>query len=279
MKSQRYLSFLLIMLFISTSSNAYTDDCTDLKVGVAKKVNHGRNQSRSLVPMKYTIKRSDDSTYQLYFNLRFQNKTPHTYADIDKTWKERVQGCYTKYNQKNILTDGYGRKLKLNIWDKSLHRSIPKPASIKIKIKSYPHRSNSIEYSNFIDCETILHEALHLAGLADEYQETESVLNPNYLERITGKPFKDDHYGGNAFDCRASSIYGSIMSDHFYAFTEDRVLRSGHIDTIVYPNCSKKNKVYYACVKNFQRTSRSNGGFFGCAKMPDICNTEYWAGF
>lgn len=282
---------LIATLLIGQNTLGASSSCKELSIGETLRVKNTPGKSKTGVEMKYTLKRTGNSSYNVYINPNFKygkdydGPSPKPTSKkikkrtlnkfINETYRNRAQKCFNKLNSK--LHDGYYRKLNLVIWNKNQHSNIEKPPKVNIKIVKSGSRSNSRNYSSKITCNTIVHEAFHLLGLVDEYTEKWNNWNPNILGRIF-KPYSDDS-DLLAFDCRSKGSPVSIMNQSFLASKFRNVLHSKHIDTVIYPNCEKKNEVFYKCSKNAYRTSKGNGGLFGCRKnTPEICKTYQWYG-
>jgi hypothetical protein len=270
---------------------AESSSCKDLSIGETLRVRNTPSKSKTGIEMKYTLKRISNSAYDIYLNPNFKYgkgydgpfpktgekkiKKRELNKFINKQYRARAQRCFEALGPK--LYDGYYRKLNLKIWEKGQHTDIAKPPKVNIKIVESGARSNSRNYSATVTCATIVHEAFHLLGLVDEYEEKWNNWNPNILSRIF-KPFSDDS-DLLAFNCRSIGSDISIMRNSYLAAYNRNVLHSKHVDTIIYPNCEKKNDTFYRCSKNAYRTSKGNGGVFGCRKnTPDICQTSQWYG-
>lgn len=83
----------------------------------------------------------------------------------------------------------------------------------KVDIDKKKFRSSVHNYAADIDCPSVLHEALHLMGLKDEYNEVSAgyILNPETGEH----EFVSE--GAAGYDCRVMGPGNSVMSDQYNA--------------------------------------------------------------
>lgn len=275
------LPFLFLILFTTKTVFATTDSCSEIKIGSSKRINLNRLKSPSKIEMKYTIKRKSEKLYNIYLNLKFKKKRSYDgskdiLGSFNKFWRSEVQSCFNLAN--SSLIDSSDRKIRLYIWDKVLHKEIPKPPRVRIKMVNSKRRAHSRAYNSTIGCSTLIHEAFHLLGLVDEYQEEWMALNPHLFKRVFkySVPSKTDN--DSMFNCRSAALANSLMGDHYKLSWLNGVLGTGHMDAIIYPNCTKRNSLYYACAGNAYRTSKDNGGFLGCKKVPAECDGYNWTG-
>jgi hypothetical protein len=281
--------FILLALYGGMGLEVYakTKLCQDMKVSEVIVVKNNISQSKSGVEMKYTLHKVAKKSYDVYLNLLFKrgkeyngprpknSKGKATKKKLDEYWKKKTRRCFSKYP--HTLSDGYGRSLNLKVWDKQLHRDIPRPPKVKIKMVKSSTRSHSRAYRADVSCTTIIHEVLHLMGLADEYEAERGIYKKKVFWGLGTKNFKT----GNPFDvvnnCRSPEPRNSFLGDHYNIDYHFPTLKSGHIDTVIYPNCKAKNELYYKCAKNAYRTSKQKGGR-GCLEAPRKCQEYDWAG-
>jgi hypothetical protein len=284
---------LLATLLLSTSINTFAEQgkklklfkkqtlCRDLKIGGSHRVNIGRAFSRSGVEFKYTLKRSSNDIYDVYINYNLKPNTAMrifgmSKADAASKYKPKIQKCFDKNQHK--LKDGYGRQIRLHVYDENKHTNITKPPKVGIKIVTPMKRSHSRAYAASVGCSTIIHEAFHLLGLPDEYEEKWMSWNPHFLGRAF-KPFvKAEEPKDYAYNCRSHGSNHSVMTNPHEMQYFRNILHEKHVDMIIYPNCKKKNKVFFQCSKNAYRTSKDHGGFLGCRSVPQECQSEAWLG-
>lgn len=269
MKKLIFVSLSLVSLSLWGAS------CDELPVGDSMKVKLSFMKSRTNIEHKYTLKRVSETHYEAFLNLDFKNdkKLPEEEKVEIDGFRQKVAGCYERFNER--LKDEKGRSIALKLFNKDDHLDIKTPPKVKITIKDFTFRSSSHAYSSEIDCETIIHESFHLLGLTDEYVEEDNKLNPNLLKRLF-KKFVTDGDSGAAFDCRAVGPVNSLMHNQWFLNSDIPVLFSAQMDAIIYPNCGEQNQEYYQCVQKAYRTSSRHGSIGGCGNIPEVCKTFNW---
>lgn len=273
--------FLLLMLSTAYAQNEELYDyCGDIPKDTAMKVIIPSGRSKTTT-QKYTLVRASENEYDIYLNLKFKASKGYDgkVEDIDTHYKSTMNACFREYDF--ALKDELGRKLRLHIYDKEKDARLPSaPPLMKISIENDKHRSHSFAYSSDIDCPTMIHEAFHLLGLVDEYQEKWMGWNHSFVS-LAFKPFVDTSDKVlPAFDCRAIGPKDSVMLSQWSLYY-GKGLYSGHVNAIIYPNCDEKNKKYYSCSKFAYSTSSKNNGAVpnirDCAKrVPDYCKDVNW---
>ncbi|MEH0860607.1 hypothetical protein [Halobacteriovorax sp. DPLXC-1] len=249
-------------------------NCNELKRGQEMRVNFSPSFSRTRVEMKYTLKRANvaGEHYLAYINLNIKSDN----SKLRTRLLRHIKSCYE--TKGSNLVDGAGRKLSLRLWDKSTR--VDKPPKVNIGLQGRGARSNSRNYAVDLSCGTVVHEALHLMGLVDEYEEKWNAWNPNILARVTSKPIVSTSTGAPvAMNCRVLGAKHSVMRNHGYLNYRKDVIFTKHMDTIIYANCKPKNKDVYSCMKNAYRTTEDHGGFYGCREMDSSCFDENWQGY
>lgn len=279
------MKYLLIAI-LSIQSLAYAqseelyDYCGDVPYNTAMKVIIPAGRSKTTT-QKYTLVRASEKVYDIYLNLEFKKSKKYDgdIEDVNTFFKTQMNQCFSILQ--NSLVDELGRKLRLHIYDKEKDKRLPSPPPMmKIKIEDAKHRSHSKAYESDIDCPTMIHEAFHLLGLVDEYEEKWKGFNHSFFS-LAFKPFvPTSDKVLPAFDCRAIGPEDSVMSDQWNLIF-GKGLYSGHVNAIIYPNCDEKNQKYYTCAKYAYRTSAKNNGALpnigDCSKkVPDYCKDEKW---
>jgi len=171
--------------------------CRDLNVGEKKIVNFDRSSSPSLVEHKYILEKVKPDEYRVQLNLHFKENQifPDKPTKVGRRMQTRINKCLKEMNPKLLGPHGEKIKIELVPW---AEKNLPKYKEIKSLIwvtEDQELRANSHLYNSQSDCSTILHELLHLLGLADEYRETEYI---NSFEK----------------DCRSYGPEDSVMHDH-----------------------------------------------------------------
>ena len=246
---------IIIPLILATSMSSFAGLftskplCRDLHIGESYLV---KNETATTYTANYTLRRNSILQYEAFVNIKFSYKwrveKPREFNSKEKV-RQRVTSCFNKYQ--NALKDEYGREIKLTLWDKSM-KGIKKPKSNKVKLVSKGLRSTSSDWSLDLKCFTIVHETLHLLGLADEYSEA-----------ISGDAKSSDLYECRAIG-RSDSLMGGVIED-----TESSALYPGHIYSLIYPGCKEKNKLYLSCVQNAKRSNN-------CVEMDNRCYDSSW---
>lgn len=121
---------------------------------------------------------------------------------------KKINECMEMYQPYLKGPDGESLKIVASNRDKQIDRS-------PIHILSPGMREHSEGYKDNIDCPTVLHEVLHLLGLADEYEETSLGYN---IEPKTGRVIQVENGGElKAYDCRVLGPENSVMSNQHAA--------------------------------------------------------------
>lgn len=158
------------------SHGEFESYCDEIAEGETIRVDIGYKESMSNVEQKYLLTRNSENSYEIGFNLMFfkedRFKSLYTSRELRHEWVQKVKDCFSQAGE---ITVGNGKKLKF-----SFNKDAPLVPIGKSIFKG--HRSNSRKYNPGIKCPTIIHEALHLAGLVDEYHEKK------YIHRRLSSP-------------------------------------------------------------------------------------------
>lgn len=291
----------------------FSEYCEDIPIGASIKVDVSTHKSKSKVEQKYTLKRSALGKYEVYFNLNFkvlkelkQKNLRESKNDSDSITQMRsdISQCFENFEP--YLKDERGIQIKFILFDPKLHTDIATPPQVNVTInvdKGFFSRANSRNYLEGQDCSTTVHEFGHLVGLVDEYQENGLYANRDiigYLFKSTlstqeayskgEKEFDKYLEQGAIYDCRAIGPENTLMATPSLLFeylrankkqTPQNIFFSGHLNEIIYPNCSIKNKKYFSCAKFKFSTSRHNNGaglsFSDCKnQIPEECKNVDW---
>lgn len=262
-----------LSLLISISAFADSKFCKPLEIGQSFTVNNSRLGSKTKIPQKYSLRRDSENEFSAFVNINFKLKgSLKQNPEFAKSFRAKVENCFRAKEHK--LVDEMGRKIKLHLFDPSVHQDIEAPKAVRVSIQNTQRRSHSKSYFHEATCETIVHETLHLMGLNDEYEEKWMGKNTNPITSIF-KPWTKDTKKGTAFDCRAIGPVSSIMHNNHAMDYFNQVFFSGHVDAILYPNCEMRNDDYYACARLAYKTNKKNT-VNGCGEVRDICKTEDW---
>jgi hypothetical protein len=258
------------------------EKCSDLPLNKPLRVEVPAKASRTTVQLSYTLLRKEEQVYDVYLNPKFIPSPQFASHYIDK---KEVQEYFTKKmrecfnDSKHMLFDEHNRKLRLHVYEKGLDR-IPAPPQVTINVQTETRRSNSSSCSTEIDCQTLVHESFHLLGLVDEYQEQSLGYDPRTFSSEDDPLVPVSESVLPAYDCRAEGPEFSLMkAPRYLGFGQN--LFSGHLNTIIYPNCEARNERYYACAKFAYKTSAQHTGQAptdsDCARnVPSICKTVEW---
>lgn len=184
--------------------------------------------------------------------------------ELSRLWLDRVNKCLETANPH--FKGPNDKRLKFVVeaskdWTGSYDHSI-QILNEKVEI-----RENSGFYSPATTCATLIHEILHLTGLADEYRETQSEYRVSVNGKIIEQPLKPT--------CRIQGPNESIMSDHVVAFQNaiekgQSLLKPAHFRFIAYPNCAEKNSVYFMCSR-FRFPAPPSGCAESHRDLPESC--------
>ena len=132
----------------------------------------------------------------------------------------------------------------------------------KIKIGSRVQRSHAGKYESDIDCPTVTHEVLHLAGLCDEYKEKQIGYYVNtQTGQVRGDKVQSKDISSNsdsydfklAYDCRVIHSNSIMANQHerwdnvFDKGQNSSLLSSGQFNKLLYGTCEAKNKLFNEC--------------------------------
>jgi len=250
-----------------------TGDCTPIEIGKCIKVNSSGNRSAY-----YELCKNEKNEYQVNFNLNFKSDNKKHIKKI----KRKVKKCFKIINP--WLNGPGGKSLKFDLYDDQETPDTSPPSEHTITIKK-TDRENMGVWNHNITCPEITHELLHVAGLADEYNEGH---RGNIVDKTTGEVTKTESIydidsktqkQSNIYlqhDCRSTGLHNSIMNNHLAAFIlrkdKGSLLLPGHFKVITQPNCKLTNNNYYQCTKNATRTSKNNHGEGCLPDVPAFCN-------
>lgn len=257
MGHQLTMKILTISLIFIIQTSYAKEFCRDLNVGSSTEVTN--YSSKTGLAQKYTLRRFSRDTWQVFLNIDFNpaKNTSGKKTTVIREMEKRVRECFL--NDAHFLKDEKGRMLRMFLYEKKYSKMIDKPREVNIKIVPKGERSNSQAWARDANCPTIIHEALHLLGLVDEYEEKSIKVSKKI-----------------AYNCRHLGPENSIMKSISYRSSSfDHILFSAQMDVILYPNCEDKNEIYYQCSKNAYKTSK-NGKDSSCPSSPSECYDETW---
>jgi hypothetical protein len=259
-KAKRLLStlFLVTVSHSAPAARPAPEVCEDLEIDEQRVVDIAWNKSRSKVEQLFTIKRSARNRYDLYVKLDFRMSDEYRLEHqafleagasdnrILRTLRDEIHACFDQLGYK--LRDRLGRRLRLYLYEDARYVRTLAPPAVKVDLRKATFRSHSRAYAFGENCSVYIHEALHLAGLVDEYHEEDR------------------------FPYRAHTDDVSVMAapSSLYVDRNKWVLKVAHLDTILYPNCQAKNARYYTCAGSAYR--RWGWGF----KLPTECLDPDW---
>ena len=205
--------------------------CLELEPGEEKRI-----QTYNVPKANYILKRDTEGNYNIDFPVEFYASWDYNgdapRDEVPRIYRERVQECLKEAN--TMMLGPKGEKINFSISKISKCSTQRQSRPTRIAIGSKDYRSHYKKYKADIDCPTVTHEILHLAGLADEYKPTGSGLH--VFERL--------------FRCRMA-VGNSIMSNllhWFYAKENNKsLLAPGHFNSLLYGSCMSKNQKYIEC--------------------------------
>lgn len=240
--------------------------CEPGPIGKPTVVDWDDRSSPSTVHHKYRLTRSGPKSWIVDLNMKFVSDSWWNWDDrTDKVYREKVQKCFDQANP--YLKGPDGEDLSLRLWRKNpSDRTRSEPPEVKISIHSGNHfRSNATQYAADIDCPTMIHETMHLLGLADEYDdETRGhVVDPATGETRTIK----------GYDCRALAPRDSIMYSAYDAFS---AIRPSKEYTVRACGCYKEIKTCLNEVSHVLGLCHDQGcGEFAPLRDQDVCPPGY----
>lgn len=201
------------------------DQCRELRSGETVVVNHESDQSATGLRRAYRLTRSttDPQLFIAEFNIEFKPRgeaimerfahvptvesdvrnrvnTDRYVEEMQTAFAARTRFCFE--SMRDHLRAPNGQRLELRLTSSSPQD--PGPPRSLVSIQAADSRSNSSSWARDIDCNTIVHEVLHLAGLCD-----------GYTERLMTVPVAHPEGGEAArYSCRSIEPADSIMRDH-----------------------------------------------------------------
>ncbi|MGZ3657185.1 MAG: hypothetical protein ACXVCS_16645, partial [Bdellovibrionota bacterium] len=182
----------------STSTSTATSapsGCTRLAVGASAIVDYTFETSPTGTSARYGLSRPKDSTYLAELNLEFERGEGFpddlTPKELNGKYRKRVADCLNEY-ENSLKNERAGKSLILRLTDNAAV-----PVS-QISVVAPGKRANAAAYPSDISCPVILHELMHLLGLADEYSDTSELHEP-------------------LADCRPATAADSLMNSQLEA--------------------------------------------------------------
>lgn len=130
-------------------------------------VNEYRFVQRNRAGADYLLRRTDQG-YEAMLNVNF------SYTDgaiAAGEMRQKAQECLSLANEHMRGPDN--TPLRIRIMTDAEAQTLPgkKPRPVNINLQRLGWRSHAATYSSRVDCDTIVHETLHLLRLVDEYKE------------------------------------------------------------------------------------------------------------
>ena len=222
--------------------------CTNLSVGDTR-VADGRLNN---IGRGYAFRRTADNRYELAFNINYvqTNMANTSPAQL----YERTNECLSGINTTERFRGPDGQIVDLKVLSPSEANNVEefrRPPEIQVSIMPEGHRSHSRAYEEDLSCDVIIHELMHLTGLADEYPEGQY---GTYLDPATGQVYDWEDSALESMDketrqsleftseyaCRAIPETPSIMKTQTQALNNvlDRQTRCRCDETAVNSECS-----------------------------------------
>ncbi|MBC75181.1 MAG: hypothetical protein CME64_04130 [Halobacteriovoraceae bacterium] len=176
--------------------------CSELKIGDSKVFDGTGFPTGG----NYSIKRLDDNTLEATVAVKFVKGSHENFSpQVAEKLHAKARSCLDKVS--SYFKSPSGEQLKVNIISEEENKTrypSERPNLNKIQVMPPGFRSKVFMYEEDINCETITHEALHLFGLVDEYQE---------MVIKDGKKVPK-------YKCRSTHNMKSIMGSHWKMFPE-----------------------------------------------------------
>ena len=250
------------------------ETCLDINPGEEKQVSFftpvnytvkqagGEDKVVSMLEQEnYILKRDSEGTYHINFPVEFfadadyNGETPIN--KVPTVYRQRVEKCLKQANSMMLNSKTGSEKIQLSISTIPTCSKQRQSHASRIAIGSSDFRAHYKKYPANIDCPTITHEILHLAGLCDEYQDTFTgwYVNPETGDILSSNQKKGPSYTNYDFklkyDCRMVTE-NSIMSNQHERWdyaekNQASLLSPGHFNSLLYGSCESKNKSYLDC--------------------------------
>lgn len=204
--------------------------CRELPMGESQVVSESRAQSPTGVVRRYKLTRSATNTnlFTAELNINFflsRDRADQLYrgcgpSDLhneDSVFQAqndeqraafigRARHCFNSMDGRIKSPDGTQLNLRLGGYNTDA------PAN-RVNIDVNEARSNSGGWAGRINCETIVHEAMHLMGLVDGYRETGRRVDPRLQAK---RPPLPEGVAPSTFmyDCRRIEPNTSLMNNH-----------------------------------------------------------------
>ena len=217
----------------------------------------------------YTIKRESNGDYTVNLFIEFvpsafyDNEDQVPRDQVQNHYRQRVQSCIDQANP--YLKVPHGQKLNIVIRNLDANSCVPKN-TITIWNRGSPNEAQAQNYpSNLNDCATITHEVLHLLGLADEYQGSNTYFpsSPEYDDEPLLCPMNEENSVMNNAGDRWRNVFESGI--------ENLLLDPTHFNVILYRGCSKRDDVrlYNECELLSQTTE-----YHSCSEKKFYCDNQ-----
>ena len=184
--------------------------CVRLPVGGSVAIDWSKPISPSTVESAYRLTRLGPKAYRTEVNVNLIADSGERLTGQDlETLRGRIHWCLKKAGPNFLGPNGETLEIDLT--------SDPLVPISTIKVKRDAIRENSHTYAAHTNCQTVVHEILHLHGLVDEYREETTGVD---VDPKTGQVVYRNDGGGAAlaFNCRALGPPDSIMRNQWAAF-------------------------------------------------------------
>ena len=281
--------------------------CLNLNPGEEKIIHSGTGLNKSYT-VKREMNGSYVVPLTVQFSPDRDYDGPVPKEHVHDYYMTKVRDCINQANEKIIGPKG--ERLKIMVNSPTEDKSACADSNTEhILIGSSEHRDNSSKYGSDIvgDCPTNAHEVFHLLGICDEYQEKRKGL---YVHSETGdirpasqmNAIQEDKFLTKGYkfqfdyDCRVITS-NSMMSDpqerwqNVFGVSEkrdkdadsngflhvsgnsrrDSLVTAEQFNSILYGECSKKNKAFNECSQLAYQNSESNKD---CIKKKRQCELQ-----
>lgn len=248
--NENMTGFISLINQIATTSDVR---CEELGIGESRDIRNSSSNSPTSVHMAYKLTRTDANTYRVGLNLNFTQ---------NEEFQNQLPGCLNLLNSGSFNGQNNSQQIEF-VQD-------PSAPHFNIGSQDEGERSHSRSWAIGISCETIIHEVLHVVGLADEYRESQygySFLGPfRYENNDTPQIYR--------FNCRHIGTESSIMANQDSAL---RLLEQGYTNSILFPHhfnhiisggCATENQIYNYCSQDrSQEVNNENNLDRSCRRL------------
>lgn len=241
--------------------------CVRLKTGEKLNVILPDSISPSGVGHKYRLTKTGPKSFKSEINLKIiQGKGPRISKQEMNIFKDRLRTCLQRYMTNVPGPNGETLSIELG-------ESAEVPTST-IQVSSEISRPDSGSYPLDAQCPIIVHEILHLHGLADEYRDQSLQAELQDYGYIKTRKKTDS---SPSFSCRHVGLESSIMND------PEEALKDSHdweiwsfVKCETNGNCAHSEEEDYIRPVNVEVTPEVKNGYIqpGSLKVRDVARSK-----